>query len=131
MEVFASGHWAASRSRCPACGGRLEPIQAGDSSGFAYEHYDSSTDIRFDMDQLLSPAQIKETRLVFWLGVALVLISFGLRLGFVFLGGFEGFWFVPWWFDAIVVLMLSMAVVMIVWAVRRLVRHRSLIRKTM
>ncbi len=128
MEVFPSNHWASSRSTCPACGGQLEPFQRQESDALVYEHYDSSTDIKFDMDELLSPDERRETWLLLWIGVGLVLAAFGLRIGFVILGGFEGFWVVPWWFDAMVFTMLLLALVMIVWTVRRLVHHKNLLR---
>ncbi len=129
MEVFPDGHWANARTRCPGCGGELVPVQRVDSDALVYEHYDSSTDIKFDMDKLLSPDQRRETVILLWVGIGLVLAAFGLRIGFVILGGFEGFWTVPWWFDGIVVLMLVLAILMIVWGTRRLIDHKKLLQK--
>lgn len=129
MEIYPSGHWAASRSKCPACGGELEPLQRADSGGLVYEHYDSSTDIKFDMDKLLTPDQRRETLILLWLGIALVVMAFALRIGFVVLGGFQGFWSVPWWFDAIVAITLFLGLLMIIWTTRKLIRHKNLLRR--
>ncbi len=128
MQHYPQDHWAYGRERCPACGGALVAQTAGQME-LEYEHYDSSADIRFDLSGLLSPERKHETKLVLWAGLGLLLLAFAARFGFVTIGRLEGFWAVPWWFDAIVGAMLLLAAVMVVWAARRLIRHRRALRR--
>lgn len=129
MSKFPAGHWAATRDKCPACGGAMESLDAGVVSDLQYEHYDSSADIRFDLKDLLTIDQRREMRLVLWLGFALILLACGARFGFIAFGGYQGFWNVPIWFDIIVAAMLLLASLMVVWSWRRLVRHRRAMRR--
>jgi uncharacterized membrane protein YhdT len=129
MEIYAASHWASARERCPACGGALISRPTGEVAGLTYEHYDSSADIQFDLKDLLGPDQLRETRWILAAGVGLMVLAFGARLAFVILGRLEGFWAVPVWFDAIVVGMLLLAVVLIISAARRLVRHRRVLNR--
>ncbi len=129
MEVYPVSHWAASRRNCPACGGRLVEVEQGEGSRSRYEYYDSSEDLRFDLRDMLGPEQIHEVRVIAALGLGLMALAFAVRLGFVFLGGLEGFWSVPVWFDAVVLLMLVLSAVMLVWSGRKLVHNRRAVRR--
>ncbi|MBN2493483.1 MAG: hypothetical protein JXR96_02735 [Deltaproteobacteria bacterium] len=121
-SIFEPGHWAAERDRCPACGGLLE--EATGQPPLSYERYDSSADIQFDLSGLLTPAQLRETRLLGWTGLALLLSACAARILFVVLGGLSSFWSVPLWFDGIVGLMILLACGLLVYAGRRLWLHR-------
>ena len=129
MEVYPDSHWAASRLNCPACGERLAAEEPSEDSRPGYQYYDSAAEIRFDLQDMLHPGQLREVRLVAYFGLGLMVLAFGVRLGFVFLGGLEGFWSVPVWFDVVVCLMLVLSAVMLVWSVRRLVRHGRAVRR--
>lgn len=125
---YQPGHWAHRRIRCPACGALLEELPEGQNQP-KYEHYDSSVDVRFDLSDLLTPDQHKEARTMMVIGVGLLLAAFVGRILFSALGGLEGFWGVPLWFDVIVLLMIVLGVVIVLWSVRRLVAHRRAMRR--
>lgn len=127
--VYQTTHWAYKRIRCPACGALLEEVPAPGDSGPRYEHYDSSVDVRFDLSDLLSPEQLREARTVSFIGLGLILTAFLGRMFFVVLGGLEGFWSVPVWFDVIVAVMICLGAVAVVWSARKLMAHRRAIRR--
>ena len=129
QTMLLEGHWAFSRDACPSCGGTLRPMTEAELGPLKYEHYDSSADIQFDFSGLLTPAQRKETWVLFSLGLSLIVLAFVARLLFVLLAGLEGFWRVPLWFDVLVVIMVLLGAGMAVWAIRRLWLHRRATRR--
>ncbi len=125
---YDSGHWAYKRIRCPACGALLEEVAPGEVQA-KYEHYDSSVDVRFDLTDLLGPEQHKEARTVMIIGIGLILTACMGRMLFVVLGGLEGFWKVPLWFDVLVGIMIVLGTLALVWSIHRLLAHRQAMRR--
>lgn len=130
MSLYELGHWAYGRERCPACGGELSLRGQGETEEeFTYEHYDSSADIQFDLSGLLSPKQVKETRLLALLGLVLLLLAVGVRVGWV-VWDVSGTWWAPLWLEVLVAAMVFLACGLLVWSVRRCWRHRKAHRRS-
>jgi len=128
LTRYPEGHWAEGRERCPACGQPLRP--AGPSlDQEPYERYDSSADISFDLSELLTPEAAREARVIGRLGLGLVLLAFGGRLGLVALLRQDGLWGLPVWLDALALAALALGLGMAAWATRRLWRHRRAVRR--
>jgi hypothetical protein len=127
--IYQPTHWAYKRIRCPACGALLEEVPAPGDPAPRYEHYDSSVDVRFDLSDILSPDQHREARTVLYIGLGLILAAFLGRILFVVLGGLEGFWSVPVWFDVIVAVMICLGALAVVWSFRKLAAHRRKMRE--
>ncbi len=123
-SLYESGHWAFGRDRCPACGGLLVLRNMGDEENFNYEHYDSSTDIHFDLSGLLSPRQLRESRVLFVMGLVLLGLAAGGRVAWV-VWDTGGGWQAPLWLDLLVGAMVLLSSGILVWSIRRLFRHRK------
>jgi hypothetical protein len=129
LTRYPEGHWAAVRERCPACGEPLRVAGPSLDQEEPYERYDSSADIRFDLSELLTADAAREARLIGWLGLGLVVLAFGGRLGLVALLRLEGLWGLPLWLDALALGTLLLGLGMAAWSVRRLWRHRRAVRR--
>jgi len=121
---YRPGHWAFDRENCPLCGAGLVGT-TDEPAGLAYQHYDSSADLRFDTDGLLSPERLREARVALITGLVLIGLAFAARLTFVLVGKSEGFWGVPLWFDVLVGVMIFLGSITAVWAALRILRHHK------
>jgi hypothetical protein len=127
--VYKPGHYGHGRENCPVCGARLIEMLPGEKSGFTYEHYDSNVDIQFDLAGLLNPDQLREAWTIGVTGAILLLAAGVARILFVVLGNLEGFWRVPLWFDVLIGVMILVGVLAAAWGMRRLIRHRKILRR--
>jgi hypothetical protein len=130
MARYQKGHWAYAREACPACGGKLAEKQGVISREEKYEHYDSSSDVKFDLHGLLTPEQRREMRIVLWVGVLLISVAVAGRFLFVFLEAKEGLDNIPVWFDGVVVILLFFGCAMGVWSLFRLIKHWKAMRRS-
>lgn len=120
QAVYPADHWASGRERCPACGGAFAP-SAGPIDGPPPLHCDSAAELHFELDDLLRPEQRVEMGWFLLAGLVLFVAAALARLGYVWWTG-QGF--VPLWLDGLVIAMLSVAMVLVIHASRRLWRHR-------
>jgi hypothetical protein len=131
QATFPKSHWAFARELCPVCGTLLQEGPAEKIQDPKYEHFDSSSEIRFELEGLLAPEQRREALLIGCLGLGSVILAVAARILYVALAGLDGFWSMPLWFDLIIGLLLLLGAGMVLWCGHRLLSHRRALRRSL